>query len=78
MRVQTDSICLNNSGNSGIPFHLIIEADLNFLMKMALEKIVFLPFAFTMDNWRWGVYSRSIKPDDFNSKWWQLRSVNVG
>jgi peptidyl-dipeptidase A len=44
-------------------------------MKMALEKIAFLPFAFIMDNWRWGVYSRDISPDDFNSQWWQLRWV---
>ncbi|XP_062576365.1 uncharacterized protein LOC134238260 [Saccostrea cucullata] len=54
------------------------ESDLNFLMKMALEKIAFLPFAFVMDNWRWGVFSREISPDDFNSKWWQLRCKYQG
>ncbi|XP_055997291.1 uncharacterized protein LOC130047084 isoform X2 [Ostrea edulis] len=54
------------------------EADLNFLMKMALEKIAFLPFAFIMDNWRWGVFSRNISPDDLNSKWWQLRCKYQG
>lgn len=53
------------------------EADLNFLMKMALEKVVFMPFAFIMDNWRWSVYNRDTHPDDFNSKWWQLRYYSV-
>nr|XP_034299429.1 uncharacterized protein LOC117680950 isoform X2 [Crassostrea gigas] len=54
------------------------EADLNFLMKMALEKVVFMPFAFIMDNWRWSVYNRDTHPDDFNSKWWQLRCKYQG
>jgi hypothetical protein len=30
-----------------------VEADVNYLLKMALDKIAFLPFAFVLDRWRW-------------------------
>ncbi|TRY89927.1 hypothetical protein DNTS_000391 [Danionella cerebrum] len=31
------------------------ESDINYLLKMALEKIAFLPFGYLIDQWRWGV-----------------------
>jgi len=50
------------------------EADLNFLMAMALDKIVFLPFAYTMDRWRWDVFSGAVKEENWNCHWWNYRS----
>merc|ERR1712198_367360 len=50
------------------------EADINFLMSMALEKIVFLPFAYTMDNWRWDVFSGAVKESNWNCHWWNYRT----
>jgi len=49
------------------------EAELNFLLKTAMERITFLPFGYLMDQWMWGVYSGDIKPNDYNIKWWQMR-----
>ena len=49
------------------------EAELNFLLKMALEKIAFLPFGYLIDQWRWSVFSGETDPDHYNDKWWQLR-----
>lgn len=40
-----------------LKFFYFIEVDLNFLMKMVLEKVVFMLFVFIMDNWRWSVYN---------------------
>ncbi|XP_052094708.1 uncharacterized protein LOC127730371 [Mytilus californianus] len=54
------------------------ESDINFLMKMALEKIAFLPFGYLMDQWRWSVFSGETTPDDYNQKWWDLRCKYQG
>lgn len=49
------------------------ETDLNYLLKMALEKIAFLPFGYLIDQWRWGVFSGRIPEEQYNSDWWYLR-----
>lgn len=49
------------------------ETDLNYLLKMALEKIAFLPFGYLIDQWRWGVFSGSIPEEQYNADWWYLR-----
>ena len=42
-------------------------------MKMALSKVVFLPFAYLMDLWRWDVFSGQTDADNLNCDWWKLR-----
>jgi peptidyl-dipeptidase A len=54
------------------------EAIINQQMKMALDKIAFLPFGKLIDEWRWGVFSGAIKPADYNKAWWQLREKYQG
>ena len=54
------------------------EADINFLMKSALSNIAFLPFAYVMDKWMWGVYDGSIPPQQYNTQWWKLRRKYQG
>jgi peptidyl-dipeptidase A len=49
------------------------EALINQQMKMALQKIAFLPFAHLVDEWRWRVFSGDITPANYNSSWWELR-----
>lgn len=49
------------------------ETDTNYLLKMALEKIAFLPFGYLIDQWRWGVFSGRTPPERYNSDWWYLR-----
>jgi peptidyl-dipeptidase A len=49
------------------------EAVINAQMKLALEKIAFLPFGKVVDEWRWKVFSGEIKPADYNRSWWELR-----
>lgn len=45
----------------------------NFLLKMALEKVAFLPFGKFIDQWRWDVFSGKTAPADYNKAWWALR-----
>ncbi|XP_050407171.1 angiotensin-converting enzyme [Patella vulgata] len=54
------------------------EADINFLMRMALQKIAFLPFGYLIDQWRWSVFSGETPKDKYNEKWWDLRCKYQG
>ena len=54
------------------------EAVINQQMKMALDKVAFLPFGKLIDEWRWGVFDGRIKPADYNKAWWELRHKYQG
>jgi peptidyl-dipeptidase A len=54
------------------------EAVINQQMKMATEKIAFLPFGKLIDQWRWGVFAGRIKPEQYNQAWWDLRTKYQG
>ncbi len=43
--------------------------DIPFLLKMALDKIAFLPFGLMVDRWRWDVFSGETSPDEYNQAW---------
>ncbi|ORZ40412.1 hypothetical protein BCR44DRAFT_125315 [Catenaria anguillulae PL171] len=45
---------------------------LNDLMRIALEKLAFLPFGYLVDKWRWDVARGTISPQDYNKGWWDL------
>jgi peptidyl-dipeptidase A len=47
--------------------------DIGLLLRQALDKVAFLPFGLLMDKWRWGVFSGSIKPGDYETAWNALR-----
>ncbi len=54
------------------------QAKINQQMRMALEKIAFLPFSRLMDEWRWKVFNGEIKPENYNAAWWDLREKYQG
>ncbi|XP_035263080.1 angiotensin-converting enzyme-like [Anguilla anguilla] len=54
------------------------ESDINYLLKMALEKIAFLPFGYLIDQWRWGVFNSNTPPERYNAEWWYLRTKYQG
>lgn len=45
------------------------EEDIPFLLKMALDKIAFLPFGLMVDRWRWDVFSGETTPAEYNDAW---------
>lgn len=49
------------------------EEDIPFLLKMALDKIAFMPFGLLVDRWRWDVFAGNTAPDAYNKAWWDLR-----
>jgi peptidyl-dipeptidase A len=54
------------------------SSDIGYLLKMALDKIAFLPFGLTIDKWRWKVFSGEITPDQYNQAWWALKARYQG
>jgi len=54
------------------------EAVINRQMMQALDKIAFLPFGKLIDEWRWGVFSGEIAPENYNAGWWELRTKYQG
>ncbi|MBI2261879.1 MAG: M2 family metallopeptidase [Caulobacterales bacterium] len=45
------------------------EEDIPFLLKMALDKIAFLPFGLMVDRWRWDVFDGETTPAEYNDAW---------
>jgi peptidyl-dipeptidase A len=45
------------------------DEDIPFLLKMALDKIAFLPFGLMVDRWRWDVFAGRTSPDQYNQAW---------
>ncbi|GAU88092.1 hypothetical protein RvY_00850-3 [Ramazzottius varieornatus] len=58
----------------------INDSDLeeNSLYSMALEKIAFLPFGYLMDKYRYDIFNGKIKPENYNSKWWEYLAEYQG
>ncbi len=49
------------------------KALINVQMKMALDKVAFLPFGLLIDKWRWDVFSGKTPAGKYNEAWWALR-----
>ena len=47
--------------------------DIGLLLRMALDKIAFLPFGLLVDQYRWKIFSGEVTPAQFNRAWWDLR-----
>jgi peptidyl-dipeptidase A len=45
------------------------DEDIPFLLKMALDKIAFMPFGLMVDRWRWGVFNGETTPAEYNDAW---------
>ena len=52
--------------------------DIGVLLRMALDKVAFLPFGLLVDQWRWKVFSGEVGPADYNKAWWELRRKYQG
>ena len=53
-------------------------ANIGLMLRMALDKVAFLPFGLVIDQWRWKVFSGEVKPADYNAAWWELRRKYQG
>ncbi|CAG0925085.1 unnamed protein product [Notodromas monacha] len=56
------------------------ELDVNYLMKVALDRIAFIPFGYIVDKWRWfgDLFKGIASVDQMNAHWWKLREEIQG
>ncbi|HZG54542.1 MAG TPA: M2 family metallopeptidase [Pyrinomonadaceae bacterium] len=54
------------------------SADTGLLLRLALDKVAFLPFGYLVDQWRWKVFSGEVTPENYNRAWWELRTKYQG
>jgi peptidyl-dipeptidase A len=54
------------------------SADIGLLLRLALDKVAFLPFGYLVDQWRWKVFSGEVTPENYNKAWWELRTKYQG
>ncbi len=78
-----DTVALSVTPEYLVEIGLLDEApdassDLGVLLRMALDKVAFLPFGLLVDQWRWGVFSGEIGPESYNEAWWRLREKYQG
>jgi peptidyl-dipeptidase A len=52
--------------------HIGDAGRINQQLKMALDKVAFLPFGLLIDKWRWDVFSGKVARADYNAAWWRL------
>ncbi|CAF1281478.1 unnamed protein product [Rotaria sordida] len=51
-----------------------LHYEINYLFRLALEKVAFLPFSYVMDKYRFLLFRNEIDVEhELNSKWWALR-----
>lgn len=54
------------------------ETEINHIMRLGLEKLAFLPFAFVMDKFRYEIFRGNVKPEEANCYFWKLREKYSG
>ncbi|XP_061711504.1 angiotensin-converting enzyme-like isoform X2 [Cydia pomonella] len=54
------------------------QTEINQLYKMSIDKVVFLPFAYTLDLFRYGVFRGTTTPENYNCHYWRLREKLQG
>ncbi|CAG0924185.1 unnamed protein product, partial [Notodromas monacha] len=59
-------------------FELDEKSQLAFLLRMALEKVPFLPYSYILDLYRWKVFNGSIFTNELNAEWWKLAAEFQG
>lgn len=52
--------------------------DVPVLLRTALDRVPYMPFAVIVDKWRWKVFSGEITPADYNAAWWDLAGTYQG
>ncbi|CAF1347310.1 unnamed protein product [Adineta ricciae] len=55
------------------------QFKINYLLRLALQKVAFLPFAYAMDKYRFALFRNQINRNyELNSMWWALRVEHGG
>jgi peptidyl-dipeptidase A len=54
------------------------DKDIGLLLRQAMDKVAFMPFAYIVDKWRYGVFDGSTPPTKYNQAWVDLKQQYQG
>jgi peptidyl-dipeptidase A len=54
------------------------DKDVGLLLRQAMDKVAFMPFAYIVDKWRYGVFDGSTPPSSYNQAWVDLKQRYQG
>ena len=54
------------------------DKDIGLLLRQAMDKVAFMPFAYSVDKWRYGVFDGSTPPTAYEAAWTGLREKYQG
>ena len=54
------------------------DKDTGLLLRQAMDKVAFMPFAYSVDKWRYGVFDGSTPPTAYEAAWTGLRQKYQG
>jgi peptidyl-dipeptidase A len=54
------------------------EKDIGLLLRQGMDKVAFMPFAYLVDKWRYGVFDGSTPPANYNQAWVGLKQQYQG
>jgi peptidyl-dipeptidase A len=54
------------------------DKDIGLLLRQAMDKVAFMPFAYIVDKWRYGVFDGSTPPSAYNQAWVDLKEKYQG
>ena len=54
------------------------EKDIGLLLRQGMDKVAFMPFAYLVDKWRYGVFDGSTTPANYNQAWVGLKQQYQG
>lgn len=60
---------------------ILVQKELilpDYFLYQALDKIIFLPFAYVLDKYRWGIFRGTITSNEYNCKFWKMREEYSG
>jgi len=56
----------------------IPQTDLSFLLRMALNRVALLSYAYVLEKWRYQVLRGDVTPSQYNERFWELREKHQG
>jgi len=54
------------------------DKDIGLLLRQGMDKVAFMPFAYLVDKWRYGVFDGSTTPANYNQAWVGLKQQYQG
>ncbi len=56
---------------------MILDVEINFLMKQSLRSVMSLPLHLVLDTWRWKIFKDKVPAQQWNREFWDQRYYQI-